>query len=57
MRKPTLWLCGMIGLACVFHPSVSAQVPHLIRYQGQAIDAKGVPLEGPHDLTFRLYDA
>ncbi len=34
-----------------------AQVPHLIRYQGQAIDSKGVPLEGPYTLTFRLYDA
>lgn len=34
-----------------------AQVPHLIRYQGQAVDSKGVPLEGPYTLTFRLYDA
>ncbi len=34
-----------------------AQVPHLIRYQGQAVDSQGVPLEGPYTLTFRLYDA
>ena len=34
-----------------------AEVPKLIRYQGQAIDSKGVPLEGPYDLTFRLYMA
>jgi len=34
-----------------------AEVPHLIRYQGQAVDSQGVPLEGPYTLTFRLYDA
>ena len=34
-----------------------ADVPHLIRYQGQVVDANGVPLEGPYTLTFRLYDA
>lgn len=34
-----------------------AQVPALIRYQGQAVDSRGVPLEGPYTLTFRLYDA
>lgn len=34
-----------------------AEVPHLIRYQGQAMDTHGVPLEGPHTLVFRLYDA
>ena len=38
-------------------PEVSAQVPRLIRYQGQAVDSAGVPLEGPYTLTFRLYDA
>ncbi|OGX37531.1 MAG: hypothetical protein A3C53_04960 [Omnitrophica WOR_2 bacterium RIFCSPHIGHO2_02_FULL_68_15] len=32
-------------------------MPHLIRYQGQAVDINGVPLEGPYTLTFRLYDA
>jgi len=34
-----------------------AQVPKLMRYQGQAIDSQGVPLEGNYSLTFRLYDA
>ena len=38
-------------------PAAWAQLPHLIRYQGQAVDNQGVPLEGPYDLTFRLYDA
>ena len=34
-----------------------AQVPALIRYQGQAVDRQSAPLEGPYTLTFRLYDA
>ena len=38
-------------------PVAYAQVPHLIRYQGQAVDSNKVPLEGPYTLTFRLYDA
>jgi hypothetical protein len=32
-------------------------VPHLVRYQGQAVDSAGMPLQGPYTLTFRLYDA
>lgn len=31
--------------------------PPLVRYQGQAVDAQGIPLEGPYSLTFRLYPA
>lgn len=34
-----------------------AEVPSLIRYQGQAVDTNGVPLEGPYTLKFRLYNA
>ena len=37
--------------------SLYADVPHLIRYQGTAVDSKGVALEGNYDITFRLYDA
>ena len=48
-------LSFMSAVLCV--PIAQAQVPRLIRYQGQAFDRKGVPLEGPYDLTFRLYDA
>ena len=45
-------------LAALLCPApLSAEVPHLIRYQGQAVDANGVPLEGPYTLTFRLYNA
>lgn len=35
----------------------AADVPDLIRYQGQLTDAQGAPLDGPYDLIFRLYDA
>lgn len=34
-----------------------AAVPHLVRYQGTAVDANNIPLEGPYTLTFRLYNA
>lgn len=37
--------------------TVQAAVSHLVRYQGQAVDSQGVPLQGPYALTFRLYDA
>ena len=44
-----LWLIGT--------GSALAQIPPLIRYQGQAVDSNGVPLEGPYTLIFRLYGA
>ena len=44
-------------LFAIYSTAVSAQVPHLIRYQGQAVDSKGVPLKDNHNLTFRIYDA
>ena len=49
---------GWLLMALVLlSPPAGAQVPYLIRYQGQAVDSQGVPLEGPYNLTFRLYDA
>ena len=54
MGSLIVWLslvCGGLGA------DVHAQVPALIRFQGQAVDSQGVPLEGPYTLTFRLYDA
>lgn len=41
----------------VGQPLAQAEVPSLIRYQGQAVDTNGVPLEGPYTLKFRLYSA
>src|SRR3990167_6760550 len=54
MRR-LLIMAILVGLAA--HPSARAEVPSLIRYQGQAVDSNGVPLEGPYTLTFRLYNA
>ncbi len=49
--------CVLLAVCCVLSASVEAAVPHLVCYQGQAVDAQGVPLQGPYTLTFRLYDA
>ena len=52
------WSAGVLLLtSSLLSSRVSAEVPHLIRYQGQAVDSQGVPLQGPYHLTFRLYDA
>ncbi len=45
-------VCWVLGAGVVHADSL-----HLIRYQGQAVDSQGVPLEGPYTLAFRLYDA
>ena len=36
---------------------VHGAVPQLIRYQGQAVDSQGTPLEELYTLTFKLYTA
>lgn len=48
---------GLLLSSLLLSSQAAAEVPALIRYQGQAADANGVPLEGPYTLTFRLYDA
>ena len=50
-------ICVLSAVCCLLPLTAFADVPPLIRYQGQAVDSKGVPLEGPYTLTFRLYDA
>ena len=57
MRRRVRRVQWIGGLLLLWTSQASAQVPHLIRYQGQAVDSRGVPLEGPYTLTFRLYDA
>lgn len=48
---------GFLLALALMGSTVHAAVPHLVRYQGQAVDSAGVPLQGPYTLTFRLYDA
>jgi hypothetical protein len=59
MRRRLNWLmagcCLLTALFC--HGVVSWAQPHLLRYQGQLTDSQGVPLEGPYDVTFSLYNA
>ena len=44
---------AMFAVVCAFMPApLHAAVPHLVRYQGQAVDNQGVPLQGPYNLTF-----
>jgi len=52
--KPVM---NVVLMSLLLTSRLSAEEPHLIRYQGQAVDSQGVPLEGPYTLTFRLYDA
>ncbi len=54
-----LWpaIHGLLLALALMGSTVYAAVPHLVRYQGQAVDSQGVPLQGPYTLTFRLYDA
>ena len=58
LHQPASWLTLIwITAFLTTPPRAWAQVPRLIRYQGQAVDSNSVPLEGPYTLTFRLYDA
>ena len=50
-------LIVLVSVVCALSAPAWAQVPSLIRYQGSVVDSNGVPLEGPYDLTLRLYDA
>lgn len=47
-------LCLLFSVFCSL--SYSA-VPHLINYQGRLTDKVGKPLDGAHQITFRIYDA
>ena len=44
------------ALMLVLSSSLRGQVPRTISYQGVLRDAGGTLLEGPYDLTFRLWD-
>ena len=57
-RYRSILMSAMIAYGLSFEAARTfAAVPHLVRYQGQAVDSNGVPLEGPYNLTVRLYDA
>ncbi|UCB56473.1 MAG: hypothetical protein JSV30_04495 [Candidatus Omnitrophota bacterium] len=55
MKTLTRLILGIALLA--FSLSARAEVPHLINYQVKLTDKAGQPLEGAHEVTFRIYDA
>ncbi len=48
-------LCLALICVFIFVSSVFAEVPHLINYQGVLTDTLNNPIDGIHDLTFRIY--
>jgi hypothetical protein len=54
MCRITLAMC--ITALVLFAGLALADIPRLINYQGMLTDDLGVPLTGPHNLTFRIYD-
>lgn len=58
MRQPMRAKLLLVTGCCLLGASMaSAEVPRLIRYQGFLKDSQGVALQGPYNLTFRLYPA
>lgn len=55
MRKPTALLCGMFVLTAIL--STADAAPSYIPLQGVLTDANGMPLYGPVDICFTIYDA
>jgi len=51
MKKLTLILLILLLATYAY-----AAIPHLIRYQGTAVDKDKTPLDGPYNITFRIYD-
>ncbi|MBU0983828.1 MAG: hypothetical protein KKA42_08160 [candidate division Zixibacteria bacterium] len=57
MRKLVSSVLVITLLTIAFGIPVTADVPHLISFQGRATDASGVPLQGSQTLTFAIYDS
>jgi hypothetical protein len=60
-RKTKPWLLGRVASLTLFIIlsltfTSSAEIPHIINYQGKATDAQGAPLNGAYNLTFRIYN-
>ncbi|UCB56474.1 MAG: hypothetical protein JSV30_04500 [Candidatus Omnitrophota bacterium] len=55
MKTLTRLILGIALLA--FSLSARAEVPHLINYQVKLTDKANQPLEGAHEVTFRIYNA
>lgn len=50
-------LMGMAFLTLLVSIAAAGDVPQLVNYQGRLTDASGNPLNGNHNLVFRIYNA
>lgn len=57
MRHTVLVVIATLCISFLCATCVSAEVPHLIRFQGKVTDKEGQPLNGAYNITFRIYDA
>ena len=58
MTKPTIaLLMGAVAVLVFLCPADrgEASVPHVINFQGMLAQTDGTPLDGMHDLTFKIY--
>ena len=55
MRK--LLLLTVVGALMMALSPGWAEIPHLINYQGMLTQTDGTPLDGTHDLTFKIYSS
>ncbi len=56
MRRIVLLITAALVTSFLLAASISADVPHLIRFQGKVTDKEGAPLNGAYNITFRIYD-
>ena len=51
-------LIGLIIIAAGIYSlaAPSWDIPRTLHYQGKLFDSEGSPVEGPHDITFRIWD-
>jgi len=55
--KKLILIVILFSVLCSLYSIAYAAIPHLIRYQGTAVDKDKTPLDGPYNITFRIYDA
>ena len=56
MSKHIMFVSAVIALIVAMTPTVLADVPQLISFQGILYDNVGNPLTGQYNVTFRIYD-
>jgi hypothetical protein len=57
MRRLSVVIFAALVTSLILVTSISADIPHLIRYQGKVTDKQGAPLNGAYNITFRIYDS